>query len=77
MSLEDEMPCTYRRPGVGQKKNCGCGDRNYELAVYRCSYPDHKDFCTLSRYDRYQQERICQFCPKRHPGPLTDDSASQ
>jgi hypothetical protein len=71
MSVEADLQCVYRAPGIGKKESCNCGGAGYYVGVFRCLHPEHKDFCTLSRYDKYQQERICQFCPKRTDGPLT------
>lgn len=65
MSIDGDLTCGYRRPHEGLKRNCGCGDRNYTVSVFRCTHPECRDFCTLSRYSRYQPERICQFCQLR------------
>jgi len=70
MSLEGDLKCVYRGNQMQSKDGCNCGGAGYKVKAFRCTHPEHRDFCTLSRYHRYQTERICQFCQKIDPGHL-------
>lgn len=77
MSVENDLKCVYRGGNVGSKESCSCGGKGYNVRAFRCTHPEHRDFCTLSRYHRSQTERICQFCPKITPDPLPESGAGE